>query len=219
MRLVCDEGTTLDVDVETVAPPAGPLTRVPGYVNFQRVPLSVIRWSNLAVTSTDAKTTGWFRDNVVAPAVLSERPLAVVFEYTSLMYLFYLVGDKIHAMVVDWAALSRVAPAPAAVPDKGRVFDRVMDERRNRTRRTPAPPSPEKPSLLAPRQVERTLQKLVLSGLRLRGLPAVDTSATTKELYQMTLKAAEFASRKYATVTVPALQETVEKLLEIFIDT
>lgn len=64
-----------------------------------------------------------------------------------------------------------------------------------------------------------TLSKLILSGLRLRGIP--NTQSGFQKLYKMTFDAAEFAHReevKHPAVDLSfeTLQETVEILLKLF---
>ncbi|GAV52687.1 hypothetical protein ZYGR_0AG06780 [Zygosaccharomyces rouxii] len=64
-----------------------------------------------------------------------------------------------------------------------------------------------------------TLSKLILGGLRLRGIP--NTQSGFQKLYKITFDAAEFAHRdelKHSDAEVPfeTLQETVEVLLKLF---
>lgn len=64
-----------------------------------------------------------------------------------------------------------------------------------------------------------TLSKLILGGLRLRGVP--NTQVGFHKLYKMTFDAAEFAHReelkcKEGDISFETLQETVETLLKLF---
>ena len=72
-------------------------------------------------------------------------------------------------------------------------------------------------------QFNETLSKLILGGLRLRGIP--NTQTTFQRLYKMTFDAAEFAHRdelrliargQQTDVPFEQLQETVETLLHLF---
>lgn len=68
-------------------------------------------------------------------------------------------------------------------------------------------------------QFNETLSKLILGGLRLRGVP--NSQAGFHKLYKMTFDAAEFAhreelKRKDGDVPFETLQETVETLLKLF---
>lgn len=79
-------------------------------------------------------------------------------------------------------------------------------------------------------QVEQTINKLILSGLRIRGLSinpshSVNDKLTIKEIYHTTYKSALFALRKYnysfnttASVQLHQVQDIVEKLLQTYVD-
>lgn len=82
-------------------------------------------------------------------------------------------------------------------------------------------------------QINLAINKLILSGLRIRGLStnlnhSINDKLTIKEIYNMTLKSALFSLRKYnynfttsnksRAIGFADLQDTVEKLLDIYVD-
>lgn len=97
---------------------------------------------------------------------------------------------------------------------------------------------------ISPDQISYTLGRLVLAGLRVRGISTnishlLNEQLSIKELYQMTLRAATFALRKYANslvallptntnpgirrrprdpIPLSVLQDIVERLLQVFVD-
>lgn len=203
MRLV-DGTTELLVDVSGSF--ADKAIRVGGYINHHRIPLSVVCHTNVAVYSTDSPTEAWFRQHVVVPTIKGTSVL-VGFVHDSQVYVFY-YRDGIKMMVLDWGNLN---PQQDSVTKDTKVFDRVIDGRRRKTK------AADKVVEAKPLLMEPLISKLVLSGLRIRGING--GSDLAREVYQMTVKAAMLSVRKFnRKVLVPEMQEIVEKLLEIFID-
>lgn len=90
--------------------------------------------------------------------------------------------------------------------------------------------SSTKTILSSSEQIEQTISKLILSGLRIRGLSinpshSVNDKLTIKEIYHTTFKSAVFALRKYnysfntaSSVQLHQVQDIVEKLLQTYVD-
>lgn len=150
--------------------------------------------------------------------------------------------------------LSKITPGSTSIQNTN-VFDRVLEAKKQsgRPQNSVRPdsfsqlqPSPKlvtpKPRRVNPDQINYIIGKLVLAGLRVRGISTnlthlLNERLSIKELYQMTVRAATFALRKYASLLLPAttskpelirkrqdpvplevLQDIVERLLEVFVD-
>ncbi|GEQ72371.1 hypothetical protein JCM33374_g6058 [Metschnikowia sp. JCM 33374] len=103
----------------------------------------------------------------------------------------------------------------------------------------PQPPVAMSSGLITSHQISQAVNRVVLSGLRLRGLSTNASSSANdkiaiREIYQMTKKAALFALRKYGYdfnrgisngdkeasqgVSLDDIQSIVESLLSTFVD-
>lgn len=91
-------------------------------------------------------------------------------------------------------------------------------------------------TLTSQEQINLAINKLILSGLRIRGLStnlnhSINDKLTIKEIYNMTHKSALFSLRKFnynftgkgdnkgRAIGFSDLQDTVEKLLDLYVDT
>ena len=130
------------------------------------------------------------------------------------------------------------------------IFDKVLTEKRQKvgSNRFVFKPASNKlsetqlssQSLTSTEQINQAINRVILSGLRIRGLNADGSStqlnlrANIKEIRQMTYKAAIFSLRKYKysfnqqrnishpgsgkKIMLNDVQEIVEKLLQVFLD-
>lgn len=126
------------------------------------------------------------------------------------------------------------APALAATGAATAVFDKVLLQRQLLNLYTVPPPRTthqlSSQALTTHDQISHAVTKLVLSGLRLRGLSTTAASpdkVAVREIYRMTHKCAMFAVRKrnytfnqpLTPLTLNEVQDIVERLLLVFIDT
>lgn len=145
-------------------------------------------------------------------------------------------------------------PAAAAAASNTSIFDRVLSKRKNHNlfvmpQSTPTTSTALSSQILGTNeQISQAINKLILSGLRLRGLSGFLSSSSqlsneklaVREIYHMTQKCALFAVRKYnygfnkssfsipLTLLLPPplnipvhmndIQDIVENLLLVFID-
>jgi hypothetical protein len=165
--------------------------------------------------------------------------VAMVFLNDDTCLVFYF-DTQIKCTIIDFSNLSLinryiesgpVSPQKHVVDTK--IFDRVLLQKKSKSNPflEPQKPTNETTRLLSKDQINQAVLKLILSGLRIRGLSTnlshmVNDKLTVKEIYQMTYKATLFSLRKYNysfnksnhPITVDELQGIVEKLLEIFVD-
>ena len=126
---------------------------------------------------------------------------------------------------------SRTTSSPAVT-----AFDRVLKEKQEGNPFLRTQPKPNKSLVLSTQeQISTAVNKIIQSGLRIRGLSMNQTESINdklkiKEIYQMTHKATMFSLRKFnysfnkrtdsekVQVSWNDIQETVESLLHLFID-
>lgn len=200
------------------------------HVHYQKIPLFMLHGSFL-VYSEDPHTERFF-------AQLVGHQVGCLFRAGDAHVLMYYSGKVVGHHV-------RVPALPPAqdkntfveleLPklDTSTVFDKVLEQRLQRPTPKESPPSPPKNPSMTTDQVTQAVNKLVLSGLRLRGLSTKNPSLpsneriTIKEIYQMTRNATLFSLRKYnysfnglsgASITLDLIRDTVEKLLDVFVD-
>ncbi|CUM62696.1 uncharacterized protein PRCAT00000252001 [Priceomyces carsonii] len=132
-----------------------------------------------------------------------------------------------------------LASSTSKMNDNTSIFDKVLS--RKKIKPNPFLVNNSKPSsslsasvLTTKDQIAHTINKMISSGLRLRGLSnnvtqSANEKLTIKEVHQITYKSALFAIRKFnfdgstkqkqsVKVKVNDIQEIVEKLLQVFID-
>ncbi|KAG2735353.1 hypothetical protein G9P44_001567 [Scheffersomyces stipitis] len=136
--------------------------------------------------------------------------------------------------------------------DRSTVFDKVLQRKKSRSSSNPFVVESVQNSTTAKLlsssilstqdQIHQAVNKIILSGLRIRGLStnlnhSVNEKLTIKEIYQMTYKSTMFSLRKHnytfsgtssskgtntsnskSQIRLSELQDTIEKLLEIFVD-
>lgn len=175
----------------------------------------------------------------MAKAVKLHPDVAMVFVNEDTCLVFY-YDTQVKCTIVDfstWGLINRWIGSGSVSPQKPvvdtKIFDRVLLQKKSKSNPflEPAKPSNDTTRLVSQDQINHAVQKIILSGLRIRGLSPnlshmVNDKLTVKEIYQMTYKATVFSLRKYNysfnktthPITVDELQDIVEKLLEIFVD-
>lgn len=224
MRLV-DGDAELEVIIGDV-PVDDEAHRFGNHFDHHRIPLAVIRALAVPVYTKDAATEDWFRKMVAAPSV-AVKPVLVMFEAKQLgrLYVFYYREPGLGLIIVDFTLLDRpvnalVKPltstqthateATQVKRPESNVLDQFMDHRKRKLVPEIRPPQPEI-------QLSKAVAKSVMLGLRIRGLTTADDH--TKQLYQLTVKAATFTlKRRKQTPSAAEVQEVVERLLEVMAD-
>lgn len=216
------------------------------HVDHTKVPVFLVSNGPFRVYTDDKNTEHYFGENL-ARYTDSCGLLAKGGSDDTYMVFFGDTNLSIWCFVVDFAALdvlSKVQPHTdkdvyftgtnysAAAKSDTTIFDRVLE---NKTAKVPPQQVHARPIstlvLSSTHQISQAVNKIVLSGLRLRGLSAtVGTSnekIAVREIYQMTRKAAMFSLRKYKyefndaksdNVRMADIQDVVERLLEVFLD-
>lgn len=215
------------------------LMRLGRYVDYRAIPLYVMKYGCLNVFTRDRKTEEWFKENLVTIAMRLNDNVGLLYEYQNGYLLFYF-QQQIKCMVIDLQILNDLdGCVQAKFPSQSRkvsssnikIFDKISEKRKSNPFIELHSPQKDLSVLSNQNQVNLAVSKIILSGLRIRGLStnlnhSINEKLTIKEIYQMTYKATLFSLRKYNysfnqsdhPITVNELQEIVEKLLEIFID-
>lgn len=216
-------------------PPASELQYV-SRVYHARIPPFLVSQGPYDVYSELEATETFFYDRLACEA----KDKAVLARCSSLpeSYVVFFPADSgVRCFYIDLTMADRARipladntyhPIKSATPKSDMsVFDRVLELKV----RGPVP-LVEKPqqSLLLQPQIHELVSKCISLGLRLRGLSLASAShndrVALKEVYQMTRQAALFSLRKFtygfnknaAPVTVDAIQQIVESLLQTFVD-
>lgn len=251
VSLSTPDATYHDIQIwnDASAPPLSlPTLQYVCLVNHRKIPLYLVSSGAYNVYSTAPATEAYFLES----AITHSETVAVLAKHTDAPSDAYVVFFADHSSLsvkcfcIDFSVLERVARlsgdtdrgsevsiyysnterAPGAKSDIA-VFDRVLESKSSR-KSAPQPPRAPPPTLLAGPHLTQAINKVILSGLRLRGLSiSARDKIAVREIYQMTRKAALFALRKYTydfnsalppDLTLDVVQDVVESLLRVFVD-
>lgn len=210
------------------------------FVNVSLIPLYLISDAPCRVYTTSTDTTIFFQ-NHVASCIGS----GIMFVDTETYLVFYSDNDhNIWCFKMDFGFLEKLQQLSfnsdtITTESTHDVFERVLSDKRRKKQSNKfmlsntANPVTQLSTqhFTSNEQVSQAIGKLILSGLRLRGVttnsPSPNDRVAVREIYQMTLKAAIFAVRKFSynfqphekvDLTLDHLQDIVEHLLQVFID-
>lgn len=252
-NLVVSESKYEDIQIWTDAPTPGldqcRSLRYVCYIDQGRFPLFLISLGPFRVYSGDASTEKYFGSHLAA--YKSNTGLLTKSENEGIYMVFFTDEDlAVWCFVVDFDALNQLQglnppkdenvfyPAGArAVSSRSdtTIFDRVLENKVVKKQAQPVQTRPPLMSLLiltTSHQISQTVSKMVLSGLRLRGLSVTAAGSSNekvavREIYHMTRKAAMFTLRKFnyefngskgQDIRMEDIQDVVERLLEVFLD-
>ncbi|ODV78035.1 uncharacterized protein CANTADRAFT_12623 [Suhomyces tanzawaensis NRRL Y-17324] len=213
------------------------------------IPLYLILAPPATIYSNDASTAEFFKTHLL-PISLANG-LGLLFKSDSAdQYLVFYYDDHIRMLVIDFDGLNNalalidvnssiasntfIDTRRAPVQENTLVFDKVL-ERKKQPNPFIESAKPSTNSLLvlsSQEHINQAVNKVILSGLRIRGLStslghSSNDKLTIKEIYHMTYKAALFGLRKYnysfngstkKKITMDDIQDVVERLLEVFVD-
>lgn len=240
--------------------------RIQSYVQYSVLPLYLYQCSPLSVFSKNASTVAYFAENVASldhgfGLLVTDDKLYMVFYYDrdlKCVRALCIAFDSICAALVHFALSTVAVDTPELVSymvgepkrrENTAVFDRVLKSKLQipvkfiASDQPPSTTNTARHLMVPPDQINRILGRLVLAGLRVRGISTnlshlLNDRLSIKELYQMTLRSATFALRKYANplngrvagsaqgkrravndpLPLDTLQGIVERLLEVFVD-
>lgn len=210
--------------------------RIPNQINHQVIPVYLMSSQPCTCYSSVESTNEYFETNLVRYSS-NEDQNGILFQEEDWFLLFY-YDKEIKLMILDLSHLSKIVLVVnqsdvdmfITVKDKETIsiFDRVLNNKKKPRM------LPQKETTVKETDISLVINKVILSGLRIRGLSLVNHSANDKlaikEIYQMTLKSTLFALRKFkygfngissndnSHLTVIVIQEIVEKLLQVFVD-
>lgn len=231
-------------------------TRIGQFVNCSKIPLYLLLDLPLDVFSSSSSTEEYFRQHIVQASLVHGSNVGVLFLHLDTYLTFYFDPEtlQIKCLTIDFNILNRIDSKNGGTllqennvvtPSSMAVFDKVLSRKRKLqnqfimpSKTTPPPTQLSSQTLTTNEQITLAISKLVLSGLRLRGLSGyVNTSVSAsneklavREIYHMTQKSALFAVRKFGygfnnqqtserkPVQLNDVQDIVEKLLLVYID-
>lgn len=249
-------------DIQISSPDEAPYLRSPptlsfvSLVNYRLIPLYLISNGPYPVYSDNDATEAFFVRSLVQEH-LNLGLLAKFTDLTADIYIVFYVDEEsrgIKCLCLDFGVLSQLNQYKSLIKGEENVyfisrsrlapyksdtsvFDRVLE---NKTTRKSIPtPTDEEVHLASslqlrtPAQISQAINKLILLGLRLRGLTVSGLSSSKdkiaiREIHQMTKKASMFAVRKFhydfnaalrtQDLLLSDLQNIVESLLQTFVD-
>lgn len=225
-------------------------------VNYRLIPLYLISNGPYPVYSNNDATEAFFLRSLIQEH-LNLGLLAKFTDLTGDAYIVFFVDEAskgIKCVCLDFGVLTQVADYKSLVKNDDNVyfisrsrlapyksdtsvFDRVLESKSTK-KSAPTPTDEERLSaptlqLSTPAQISQAINKLILLGLRLRGLTVSGLSSSKdkiaiREIHQMTKKGAMFAVRKFhydfnvglrsLDLLLSDLQDIVESLLQTFVD-
>ncbi|RLV90388.1 Mitochondrial morphogenesis protein SLD7 [Spathaspora sp. JA1] len=244
--------------------PTSQLFESPRYIKITSIPLYLSFGKPLTVFSSHEDTNIYFKQHLLKFSLLennnslgllvqanpniyivfyfereSEKIMVLILNIGNLNKLDYMmVGDSNSKLEIP--KTKRIPPSPMTT----KIFDKVLEKKKLKpnpflvsSSQSSHASSPSLSILSTQEQINTAINKIILSGLRIRGLSAnmVDSfndKLTIKEIHQMTYKATLFALRKYnytfnkinsgptkkSPIRLNDLQAIVENLLELFVD-
>lgn len=249
------EANLEDIQVWTLAPTSG-LDHCRGlryvcHVDQTKVPLFLLSDGPYQVYTDSSATENYFGQNLAQ--FTKNTGLLARGDHEHVYMVFYSDDTMtIKCFVVDFGVLDQIhtaqpsnnedenlyypvtARAISSRPDTT-VFDRVLE---NKGMKKPLLAIPSRPPsmptlvLTSSHQISQAVNKMILSGLRIRGLSATSARSANekvavREICQMTRKAALFSLRKFnyefngskgESIRMEDIQDVVERLLEAFVD-
>ncbi|KAG7665905.1 SLD7 [[Candida] subhashii] len=218
----------------------------------------------LCIYSSNNSTNDYFKNHLVKVSLTNpDSHLGLLFKVTNdtyLVFYFDFESKTIRAMMLNFTCLNQLddlddlasspvnsilsfskekTPSISATTEVSRqIFDKVLEKKKQRQNPflVPTPPSQENNSsvLTTQDQINSAVNKVILSGLRIRGLSAnlcatANEKLAIKEIHQMTYKATLFSLRKYnysfhkksannKSIRLNDIQVIVEGLLQVFVD-
>lgn len=196
------------------------------YVDLDKLPVWVIGSGTVATCFTASSTAvAYFTSK------LRRERRGIVVQTGEQFLILHREKDQVRCLEVDLTAKARIdsqikdleAAAAAAAAAKHDNIDVILRQSQERKSFSSEKVLKNLHASEKRSQLNQTLSKLILGGLRLRGIP--NSQFGFQKLYKMTFSAAEFAHRRQlqalvgsrgAEIPFEELQATVETLLELF---
>lgn len=222
------------------------------YIDCSRIPIYLISGKPFLIFSNDSNTELFFKQKLIQPSLKRDFRRGLLANAGERKFIVFYYNDQVKCLVLDFTKLAQMREslmASAAInnsfvkpqTDTGSTpmvtaCDRILKKKQEGNPFLAVPPKVHRTLALSTQeQISTAVNKIIQSGLRIRGLSVNQTESLNdklkiKEIYQMTHKATMFSLRKYnysfnkraepekMQVSWSNLQETVENLLHLFID-
>lgn len=224
------------------------------YIDCNKLPIFLIDGKSLLIFSNDPQTEIFFKQKLLQITSNADFRHGLLTKIGEEKYVVFYYETQVRCLVLDFSKLkytrdfleedktlensfvkpkrkSTTTSSPAVT-----AFDRVLKEKQEGNPFLRTQPKPNKSLVLSTQeQISTAVNKIIQSGLRIRGLSMNQTESINdklkiKEIYQMTHKATMFSLSKFnysfnkrtdsekVQVSWNDIQETVESLLHLFID-
>lgn len=194
------------------------------YVKYHEIPLILIQSKPIDVYCTIQDSVEYIADHILRYKDLGLLCKSKTNE--NVFLIFYIQDMKLKTLSLDFSMTIKISSINKSYDNETNyildlktkssdtnVFDRVLEKKKRPKSTTPT--IQDKGD-----QINSTVTKVILSGLRLRGLSnSSKDKIKIKEIYQMTYKSTLFGLRKFnGEVKLNDIQDIVEKLLQVFVD-
>ncbi|CAI5756505.1 unnamed protein product [Candida verbasci] len=221
-------------------------------INHAKIPIYLIQCNSINVYTNEITTKDYFERNIskdIGVLCKVSEEVFIVFHYQNslikAMILNFNMLNKINKINLDSypddVLINMKPPKRTTITSRDLAIDQVLEKsklKNNPFLTNSSPPSTSQVSnsvLSNQDQVNAAINKIISSGLRIRGLSSslmnsLNDKLTIKEIHQMTFKSAIFTLRKHhynfnnnrsrpaKQVTLNELQEIVENLLHLYVD-
>lgn len=232
------------------------------WIKYTELPLYLMISLPITIYSNDSVTSDYFKKNLLeVPLSHNRRDLGIICKADTDTYLvFYYHEEAVRMTVITFAKFNKLLPyfntkllpvtntivdfsKPVRTRTSTVLIDKIIEKKKQRTNPFIANPLilvnnsakvDNSLILTSKEQINNAINKIILSGLRMRGLSQTlvtshNDKLAVKEIHQMAFKAAQFALRKHnysfnkkpgarKPLRLNDLQDIVESLLQVFVD-
>lgn len=222
------------------------------HIDCNRVPIHLISGRPFLIFTNDPQTELYFKKQLIRHSTQNKLRRGLLANAGERKFVVFYYDNQVRCIVLDFTRLEEVQkslksggtidnsfikPQTNSQPTLAvTAFDRILQKKQEGNPFLATQSKVQKTLVLSTQeQISTAVNKIIQSGLRIRGLSVNQTESINdklkiKEIYQMAHKATMFSLRKYnysfnnvtktekIQVSWSDLQEIVENLLHLFID-
>lgn len=227
------------------------------YIKHVSLPLYLVYCCPITVYTDDPDTSDYFKTRLVeTPLSNGKSGVGLLCQVDSNTFLVFYYEDNVKVLVLSFSKFLETLPQldiqsipkntlldlrpPKRIRTNTTIIDKIIEKKKQRLNLFIANPNTTKGNtssssliLTNQEQINTAINKIIFSGLRIRGLSSnvassLNDKLTIKEIHQMTFKATQFALRKHnysfnkreikKPLRLNDLQDIIENLLQLFVD-
>ncbi|EEQ45912.1 conserved hypothetical protein [Candida albicans WO-1] len=231
------------------------------YIKYASLPFYLVYCCPITVYTDDSDTSDYFKTKLVETPLLSNGKsggggIGLLCKVDVNTFLVFYYEDNVKMLVLKFSKFIETLPQldiPSIPKDtlldlkpskrirtNTKIIDKIIEKKKQRSNSFIANPNTTKANISSGSsiltnqdQINTAINKIIFSGLRIRGLSSnvassLNDKLTIKEIHQMTFKATQFALRKHnysfnkretkKPLRLNDLQDIIENLLQLFVD-